>query len=164
MKTSQASPPCRQGVRYCPEQAEPPIPPRCWLQLSIPCRQGRELETPRLRCGVWSDRIALGEGCISVPPLPSALGFGYRRRSLGNFCFVFLGGSHLDAVRAGSCAPLCRWECKITPGESTQLRGSRSCKPGFCTWGAWTEKLLFLASSGHPFPGRSASQRFPVHP
>lgn len=117
-----------------------------------PAGLGAGNASPSLRGVERSDR-ALGDGRISALPLPSALGFGYRHRSLGDFCFVFLGASQLDAIRARSCSLLCRRERKITPGESTQLRGSRSCKPGFCTWGGWTEKLLFLPSSSHLFPG-----------
>jgi len=155
MKTSQASSPRRQGLRYCPEQAEPlsTSPSLPVLVAAIDptaAGSGAGIAPPSLRGAEPSD--ALGEGRIRAPPLPAALGFGYRHRSPGDFCFVFLGVSRLDALRAGSCSPLCRWEHKISAGESIQLRGSHSC-----TWGGWTEKLLSLSSSSHPLPGRHPS-------
>lgn len=139
MKTSQASPPCRQSSRYCPEQEQAPSPPRCRPQHSVPHR----------RVGSWT-RVAVRspwEGVTSALPLSPRPGFGYRHRSPRDFCFVFLGASQLDAIRARSCAGLCRRECKITPAETTQSRRSSHASLVFAR-GVFGSKNSFF--SPHP--------------
>lgn len=93
---------------------------------------------------------------------PPALGFAYQHRSLGDFCFMSLGASHLAAIRARSCSQLCWWECKITPAKPTQLRALRSHEPGFShRWPAplWPPRPPSAKQSWSPGPEEQAKPR-----
>lgn len=147
MKTVRASPSRKQGLRYCSSSLR-------GAGCSYRSHSGR-VEMP-LRGAKRSGSPGRGWNRRSPAPLGSAF---QLPASITRGLLVHLGSMQLGR---GSCSPLRRWQRKITRRESMRLKGSR--KPGFCTCGGWTEKLLFFASSGHPLPGRSSPRRVPAHP